>query len=144
MSVIYAEIALVARTKQDIFFRGVKRASGFSRTHAENKKRNIPVSGGTGSQRALSYSIGRIQISKITPDGRELTLKICSKDDIVGELTLFTDHAKYLLNAKVLENGEVAVINKEDLEQKLFENPALAFEFMKWMSDHFRRTQLGS
>ncbi len=84
---------------------------------------------------------GRIQISKITPDGRELTLRICSKDDIVGELTLFTDRAKYLLNAKVIEDGEVAVVNKEELEQRLFENGALAFEFMKWMSDHFRRTQ---
>nr|WP_134704030.1 Crp/Fnr family transcriptional regulator [Ammoniphilus sp. YIM 78166] len=84
---------------------------------------------------------GRIQISKITPDGRELTLRICSKNDIVGELTLFTEQAKYLLNAKILEDGEVAVINKEELEQKLFENGALAFEFMKWMSDHFRRTQ---
>src|SRR5690606_8298274 len=84
---------------------------------------------------------GRIQISKITPDGLELALRICSKNDIVGELTLFTDQAKYLLTAKVLDDGEVAVINKDDLEKKLFSNSALAFEFMKWMSDHFRRTQ---
>ena len=41
----------------------------------------------------------------------------------------------------MLEDGEVAVINNEVLERKLFENSELAFEFMKWMSDHFRRTQ---
>lgn len=84
---------------------------------------------------------GRIQISKISPDGRELSLRICKQGDIVGELTLFTDSARYLLNAKVLEDGEVAVIKKDFLEVQLLENSALAFEFMKWMSDHFRRTQ---
>lgn len=84
---------------------------------------------------------GRIQISKVSADGRELSLRICSVGDIVGELTLFTDSAKYLLNAKVLEDGEVFVIKKEQLEEQLLENSALAFEFMKWMSDHFRRTQ---
>lgn len=84
---------------------------------------------------------GRIQISKISPDGRELSLRICQKGDIVGELTLFTDDARYLLNAKVLESGEVSVIKKSYLEKALLENAMLAFEFMKWMSDHFRKTQ---
>lgn len=84
---------------------------------------------------------GRVQISKISQDGKELTLRICTMGDIVGELTLFTNEAKYLLNAKILESGEVGVIKKEHLEQQLLEKPALAFEFMKWMSDHFRRTQ---
>ncbi|MDF0727003.1 Crp/Fnr family transcriptional regulator [Cytobacillus sp. S13-E01] len=84
---------------------------------------------------------GRIKISKITADGRELTLRICKTDDLVGELTLFTENAKYLFNARVVEDGEVAVINNEVLERKLFENSELAFEFMKWMSDHFRKTQ---
>ncbi|WP_374724183.1 Crp/Fnr family transcriptional regulator [Calidifontibacillus erzurumensis] len=84
---------------------------------------------------------GRVQISKISQDGKELTLRICTAGDIIGELTLFTNEAKYLLNAKVLESGEVAVIKKEFLEQQLLENSALAYEFMKWMSDHFRRTQ---
>lgn len=84
---------------------------------------------------------GRVQISKISQDGKELTLRICTVGDIVGELTLFTNEAKYLLNAKVLESGEVAVLKKEYLEQQLIENGALAYEFMKWMSDHFRRTQ---
>jgi CRP/FNR family transcriptional regulator len=84
---------------------------------------------------------GRVQISKISQDGKELTLRICTVGDIVGELTLFTNEAKYLLNAKVLESGEVAVLKKEYLEQQLMQNGSLAYEFMKWMSDHFRRTQ---
>lgn len=84
---------------------------------------------------------GKIQISKISPDGRELSLRICTIGDIVGELTLFTNEAKYLLNAKVLEDGEVAVLKKDFLEKQLIENGTVAYEFMKWMSDHFRKTQ---
>ncbi|MEQ6375475.1 Crp/Fnr family transcriptional regulator [Bacillaceae bacterium S4-13-58] len=84
---------------------------------------------------------GRIQISKISPDGRELSLRICKAGDLVGELTLFTEGAKYLLNAKVLEDGEVAVLKKEQLEKNLLTNNNLAFEYMRWMSEHFRKTQ---
>ena len=84
---------------------------------------------------------GKVQISKIAADGRELSLRICGENDICGELTLFTENPKYLLSAKVLENGKMAVINKDVLEKEFFQNSALAYEFMKWMSDHFRKTQ---
>ncbi len=105
------------------------------------KRGNLLFQEGKEAKELYIIRSGRIQISKITPDGLELALRICSKNDIVGELTLFTDRAKYLLTAKVLEDGEVAVINKDELEKQLLQNSALAFEFMKWMSDHFRRTQ---
>lgn len=84
---------------------------------------------------------GKIQISKITTDGRELSLRICGENDICGELTLFTDNPKYLLSAKVIEEGEIVAIKKDVIESEIFQNPSLAFEFMKWMSDHFRKTQ---
>ncbi|HYK73246.1 MAG TPA: Crp/Fnr family transcriptional regulator [Pseudoneobacillus sp.] len=84
---------------------------------------------------------GKIQISKITTDGRELSLRICGANDLCGELTLFTSNPKYLLSAKVLEEGEIVAIKKDVIESEIFQNPTLAFEFMKWMSDHFRKTQ---
>lgn len=84
---------------------------------------------------------GKVQISKITSDGRELSLRICSENDICGELTLFTDNPRYLLSAMVLEEGEVVAIKKDVIESEIFQNSKLAFEFMKWMSDHFRKTQ---
>ncbi|MEH7235499.1 Crp/Fnr family transcriptional regulator [Bacillus sp. JJ1562] len=84
---------------------------------------------------------GRVRVSKGTSDGSELSLRICSQNEIVGELTLFTDQPKYLFDCLILEDCEIAVIQKDDLERKLFENTSLAFEFMKWMSDHFRKTQ---
>lgn len=84
---------------------------------------------------------GKVQISKITSDGRELSLRICGANDICGELTLFTDNPRYLLSAKILEEGEIVAIKKDVIESEIFQNSKLAFEFMKWMSDHFRKTQ---
>ncbi len=84
---------------------------------------------------------GILQISKIIPDGRELTLRMCSHGDFVGELDLFSPSSKYTLSARVAESGEVAVIKKDELEEKLSKNLDLSMEFMKWMSQQFRKTQ---
>lgn len=84
---------------------------------------------------------GLFQVSKLTPDGKELILRICKKDDIVGELTLFSDDPTYLLSAKALKHGEVYVIQKDKLERKLLENQQLAFEFMRWTHNHMRKFQ---
>lgn len=82
---------------------------------------------------------GKLQISKMVPDGREITIRMCQEGDLIGELTLFTRKGPYLVNAKVLEDGEVAVIYKSDLEKELEENNAIALEFMKWLLQQQRK-----
>lgn len=84
---------------------------------------------------------GVLQISKNIPDGRELTLRMCSKGDFIGELNLFSPSERYLLTARVVESGEVGVIMKDALEEMLSQNLSLSLEFMKWMSQQFRKTQ---
>ncbi len=83
---------------------------------------------------------GKVQISKMNAEGKELYLRLCNKNDIVGELTLFTAGPRYLFNARGVEDGEAAVVNIENLEQVLFNNSQLAYQFLKWMNDHIRRT----
>ncbi|MFE8696346.1 Crp/Fnr family transcriptional regulator [Cytobacillus sp. FJAT-53684] len=84
---------------------------------------------------------GFIQISKIVPDGRELTLRMCGEGDLIGELSLFCPSPKYMLNAKVIESGTVAIIPKRELEEKLNQDHLLALELMKWISLQYRKTQ---
>ncbi len=84
---------------------------------------------------------GILQISKLTLDGDELNLRICKKDDFIGELTLFSDDATYMLSAYVLEAGEVQVIPRDMLEKNLINHAPLTFEFMKWISTHLRKNQ---
>lgn len=84
---------------------------------------------------------GKIKISKLTPDGSELTLRLCSTNDLLGELSLGCPSSKHKLNAKVLEDGKVGVIYKSDLENHLFSDNKLAIEFMKWLSTQNEITQ---
>lgn len=96
--------------------------------------------GSNGNELYIVQS-GILQISKIIPDGRELTLRMCSSGDFVGELHLFSPSPKYLVSARVIESGQVAVIKREVLEEKLSQNMPLAFEFIQWMSRLYRKTQ---
>jgi CRP-like cAMP-binding protein len=76
---------------------------------------------------------GRVQISKVIADGRELSLRICSNDDVIGELTLFSKVAYYMLSAKILEETKVYVIPKELFEEKLSQNGDLTIKWLKWI-----------
>nr|WP_263328350.1 Crp/Fnr family transcriptional regulator [Neobacillus sp. Marseille-Q6967] len=96
---------------------------------------------GVAANELFIVQSGVIQLSKIIPDGRELTLRMCSKGDLIGELDLFSPSPKYLLSARVAESGTVAVIMKDVLEEKLAKNQELSLEFMKWMSLQYRKTQ---
>lgn len=83
---------------------------------------------------------GKVLISKLNSDGQELTLRICGENDICGELTLFTTDSRYLLNAKIIQSGKIAIVKKPVLEKEILSNNELGFEFLKWMNDHFRKT----
>lgn len=84
---------------------------------------------------------GKVQIGKVTPNGRELTLRICGPEQLVGEVTVFSNQAAYLLDAKALEDVVCMKIQIEDLEEALLENGKLAIAFMKWMGVDQQKTQ---
>lgn len=84
---------------------------------------------------------GIIEMTQLTADGKELSLRICHSGDIIGELILFNDNATYFLSAKILQSGEVLAINKAKLEEQLVNNAELTFEYMKWASNHTRKLQ---
>ncbi|WP_456274409.1 Crp/Fnr family transcriptional regulator [Bacillus sp. AK031] len=84
---------------------------------------------------------GLFQVSKLAMDGGELNLRICKANDIIGELTLFSEDAKYMLSAFALAESEVLVIKRDVLEAELMKNASLTFEFMKWISTHLRKNQ---
>jgi CRP/FNR family transcriptional regulator len=84
---------------------------------------------------------GKVKIGKVTPDGRELTFSIVNAGDFISEVKLFCALSTYSVHAKVIEDCECAVINKDDLEENLLLNPGLSAEFMKMMGIHQQKTQ---
>ena len=84
---------------------------------------------------------GKVQIGKVTPEGRELTLKICGENQMVGEITVFSGPSKYRLEAKAIEATECLKITIEDLEEALQRDQHLAIAFMRWTGIDQQKTQ---
>lgn len=84
---------------------------------------------------------GKVQIGKVTPDGRELALKICGSGQMVGEITVFSEGASYLLDARALTKTVCLKIPVDELEHSLEKDPVLAMAFMKWMGIDQQKTQ---
>lgn len=84
---------------------------------------------------------GKVQIGKVTPEGRELTLKICGENQMVGEITVFSGPSHYRLDAKALEDTECLKVTIEDLEEALVRDQELAVAFMRWTGIDQQKTQ---
>lgn len=84
---------------------------------------------------------GKIRIEKVTPNGRELTLKICGPGQLVGEVTIFSEAPKYMLDARAIEDAVCLHISINDLEEALLLNGKLSVAFMKWMGIDQQKTQ---
>ena len=89
-----------------------------------------------GGERAQSiYYIlsGLVQISKETELARELTIRVCSEGNVIGEDALFSESAHYATTAKALQNSILIVVNQQFFEQYLTTHPALMLHYVKWI-----------
>jgi len=84
---------------------------------------------------------GKIQISKETESGKELTFRICGKGSILGETTLFNKEIVHTTSANTLFPSEVYLLDKSSLELLLTEQPALLIEYLKWLQNENIKNQ---
>ncbi len=82
---------------------------------------------------------GKILISKSNHMGREFSLKICKKNDLCGELILFTENPAYFFNAKAMEKTKIAVISKDAFEQAVRSNHDQAIKYAVWLTGNTQR-----
>lgn len=84
---------------------------------------------------------GKVKISKLSNDGNELTLRHSQAGNLAGELALLNNQSNYILNAKMIETGNVALLTKTSLKEAIKENGTLALELIQLLNDHARRDQ---
>lgn len=96
-----------------------------------------------GEQADTLYYVesGKIRVGKVTPDGREITFRICGKGDFIGEITPFCPPSPYTVEAKATMDSSVAAIPKHRLEELLYLEHELSIAYMKWMGIVQQRTQ---
>jgi len=83
---------------------------------------------------------GRVKIMKSTEDGKDMIMSIMQKGDLIMEMGGFTE-SHHHFNAEVLQDAEIGVIQRKDLEILLYRHGDFALEFMSWMSLMHQMTQ---
>ncbi len=82
---------------------------------------------------------GLIKVVKLHKEGREKTLAILRRGDILGEMTLFETTARSA-NAETMEESTVLYIPNADFKQLLLDIPQLALEVIGILADRLRHT----
>jgi len=73
---------------------------------------------------------GRVKISRLTEDGRELTLALLKPREVFGELALVEEGDRHTL-AEALEETLICVIKREDFRRLMKKQPDVAFKMIK-------------
>lgn len=80
---------------------------------------------------------GLVQISKTTPDGRELYLDLSKPGDIIGEMAVLDDRPR-MASAQILEPSEVVVIKGAEFMARLEKSDIIAVKLLEVMAARIR------
>ena len=117
----------------------MKQLDGITHMKHYDKKSLIYLPGDVSDQVYLLKE-GRVKISKISEDGREITLVILEPGEIFGESAIVADDEERSSVAEALENAYLCIISRRDFEEFINNKPELALSITKLMG--FRRRQI--
>jgi CRP/FNR family cyclic AMP-dependent transcriptional regulator len=82
---------------------------------------------------------GRVKISRISDDGREVILSILSDGDFFGEMSLLDGYTRSA-NVTAIEDSELLVIRREEFLQTLRDYPQVAINLLKELAQRIRKS----
>ena len=82
---------------------------------------------------------GRIKISRISDEGREVILSILVDGDFFGEMAILDGQTRSA-NAVTLEDTEMLIIRRENFLQMLHDYPQVAINLLKELAHRLRRS----
>ncbi len=82
---------------------------------------------------------GRIKISRISDDGREVILSILSDGDFFGEMAILDGQTRSA-NAVTLEDSELMLIRRENFLQMLHKYPQVSINLIKELAHRLRKS----
>lgn len=82
---------------------------------------------------------GRVKISRISDDGREVILSILSDGDFFGEMSLLDGHTRSA-NVTAIEDSVLLVIRREEFLQMLHDFPQIAINLLKELAQRIRKS----
>ncbi len=82
---------------------------------------------------------GRVKISRISDEGREVILSILCDGDFFGEMSILDGQTRSA-NAVTLEDTELMIIRRENFLQMLYDYPQIAINLLKELAHRLRRS----
>jgi CRP/FNR family transcriptional regulator, cyclic AMP receptor protein len=90
----------------------------------------------TEAQGVFFVFSGSVKLTKQDEHGNEMIVCIKKKGEIFAEACLFNQMSTmYPATAVMLAEGEIAFLNKRDLEEELLQQPELAIQMIRYMSE---------
>ncbi|MDT8861268.1 Crp/Fnr family transcriptional regulator [Alkalihalobacillus sp. MEB130] len=83
---------------------------------------------------------GLVRLSKMTSDGKEFSVSLIQKDELVGETGLFNE-LSVAVTATVEEDALLVRYERTAIEKLFMQNGELAVTFMKWSAIQNQSTQ---
>jgi CRP/FNR family transcriptional regulator len=95
-----------------------------------------------GDPAATLYIVrsGIVKLSKVSDEGRELTLHFFTRDNLFGELAVISDQPHDTV-AEAYEDCQLLAINKDDFNRVLLRTPVLAMRMMKIVGERRQRLE---
>jgi CRP-like cAMP-binding protein len=104
------------------------------------KKKGLVYSEGDCADKLYILKEGRIKITRLAEDGKELTMDIIEPGDIFGELTLAGETERET-NAEALEDSFICTISRKQFESFLSMRPNLTLTITKWIGMRLRKIE---
>jgi CRP-like cAMP-binding protein len=104
------------------------------------KKKGFVYNEGDRADTLYILKEGRIKITHLAEDGRELTIDIIEPGDIFGELTLAGEEERET-SAEALADSFICTISRKNFEAFLSMRPNLSLTITKWMGLRLRRIE---
>lgn len=82
---------------------------------------------------------GRVKISRISDEGREVILSVLSEGDFFGEMSILDGQTRSA-NVVTLEDSKILVIRRENFLQMLHDYPQIAINLLKELAHRLRRS----
>ncbi|MAS36125.1 MAG: cyclic nucleotide-binding protein [Anaerolineaceae bacterium] len=83
---------------------------------------------------------GRVQLYRMSPDGRKFVLGIMHEGAIFGHMALVGQHSHNTF-AEALDDCVICVWSRDEVEQLLLKKPRVALRFLEVMSERLFRTE---
>ncbi len=106
----------------------------------EFRRRQIVYLPGDPGEHVFFIQGGRVKCSKVSRDGKELTLDYRGPGEFFGELCVF-DGAPREEMAEAMKNAIIAVLPRDNLRELLLGDAALTFRFARVLGDRRRHIE---